>query len=113
MRRNLLQQYLNGYAPKNLKQLVLATDGMSGATIKQACEAILRMMIIDKSSHIDENKLLARVAKIRFHDTILSDESADVKIRRLKSMDSQLFTTRVLGEVFSISTGKVSKILNS
>ena len=113
MRRNLLQQYLNGYAPKNLKQLVLATQGMSGALIKQACEAILRMMIIDKSSHIDENKLVARVAKVRFHDTIQSDESADIKIRQLKSMDSQLFTTRVLGEVFSISTGKVSKILNS
>lgn len=113
MRNKLLQQYLKGYGPKNLKQLVAATEGMSGALIKQVCEAILRLMIIDKASAINETGLLARVAKIQYQDIIQSDDFAEIKIRQLKNMDSQLFTTRVLGEIFSISTGKISKILNS
>ncbi len=112
-REKLLQQFLNTYTPKNLKNLTSATEGMSGALIRQACESMIRQAILSNKTELDESKLLAKIAQIQYHEIIQSQEAPEAKIRKLKSIDSRLFTTRVLSELFEISTGKISKIINS
>lgn len=112
-REKLLKQYLKGFSPKNLKNLTSATEGMSGALIQQACEALIRLAVLNGDSDLDENKLLVKIAQIQHYKIIQSHETAESKIRQLKQTDSRLFTTRVLSELFTISTGKISKILNS
>lgn len=113
LREKLLQQFLKSYTPKSLKNLTSATDGMSGAFIRQACEATIRLTILSGEKELSECKLLAKIAQIQYHEIIQSNESVEEKIRQLKSVDSRLFTTRVLSELFEVSTGKISKILNS
>ena len=112
-REKLIHQFLGRYTPKSIKNIVLASEGMSGALIRQACEAMIRATILGGREELDENKLLAKIAQIQHHDTIHSQDSPEEKIKKLKQVDSRLFTTRVLNELFGISTGKISKILNT
>jgi len=112
-REKLIHQFLGSYTPKSIKSFVLSTEGMSGALIKQACEAIIRLTILEGRDELDEYKLLAKIAQIQHHDTIHSQDTPEEKIRKLKQLDSRLFTTRLLNELFGVSTGKISKILNS
>lgn len=113
LREKLLRQFLKSYCPKNIKNITAATEGMSGALIKQACEAMIRITILEKSKALDENKLLAKIAQIQYFKIIQSQETTEEKIKLLKQKNSRLFTTRVLSRLFEISTGKISKILNS
>lgn len=112
-REKLIKQFLGTYGSANLKNIASATEGMSGALIKQACEASIRSTVIEGQGEVDDNKLLAKVAEIQYHDLIHSQISYQEKIRKLKEANSRLFTTRVLNELFGVSTGKISKILNS
>jgi len=112
-RKKLIQQYLDSYLPKNIKIITAATEGMSGALIRQACEAMIRNTILSQKKSLDENQLLAKVAQIQYYEIIQSQETPEEKIRQLKQSNNRLFTTRVLSELFNISTGKISKIINS
>ena len=112
-REKLIKQFLGAFGSANLKSITTATDGMSGALIKQACEASVRAAIIEGQGEVDDNKLLAKIAEIQYHDLIHAQTSDEEKIKKLKDANSRLFTTRVLNELFGVSTGKISKILNS
>lgn len=112
-REKLIKNFLKGFAPKNIKQIVSSTETMSGALIKQACESAIRYAILNGNDEIEENKILLNVAHVRFHDIIQSTETSEEKIIKLRKQNNALFTTRLLAEMFAVSTGKISKIINS
>lgn len=113
IREKLLRQFLGSYCPKNLKNYISATDGMSGALIKQACESIIRHAILNDFHEFEDNELLAKIAQVQYSSILQSLDSTEEKIKKLKASNSRLFTTRLLSDLFEVSAGKVSKIINS
>jgi MoxR-like ATPase len=113
-RARLFKEFLNGYmTQKNLNPLVSASDGMSGALIRQACESSIRATLIDGKQKVEPNEVLARLAYLQHHDLIDSGNSTEEKIVQLKEKNPKAFTTRVLSQVFGVSIGKVSQVLNA
>ncbi|OFE11666.1 DNA-binding protein [Pseudohongiella acticola] len=112
-REKLIKQSLGHFCSSNVKAITTATDGMSGALIKQACEASVRAALIAGKEAVDDNKLLSKIAEIQYHDLIHAKIPDEEKIKKLKEVNNRLFTTRVLNELLGVSTGKISKILNS
>lgn len=113
IRTRLILQFLRSYSPKSIKSVVKATEGLSGAAIKQACEASIRSAVIAGEEVVTEQKLLSMVAHIRYADLIQSSDDTNEKIRRLRTENPKIFTTRLLAEMFGVSVGKVSKLANS
>lgn len=113
VREKLIERFLQGYEYKNIKNLVAITEGFNGAIIRQVCEAAVRTSVLAQSNIIDEKKALIKVAQIKYQNIIYSDQSHDEKIKALKKENTKLFTTRLLNELFGVSTGKISKLINA
>lgn len=47
LKEELITKVLGKYSPKNLKNVVEASHGISGAVIKQACQAAIRTAILN------------------------------------------------------------------
>ena len=112
IRESLLKQYLSKYKLDNIKPLIQATEGMSGALIQQACHSAVRTAVLEKSNNIDDSELLCKLIRAQHHSIFQSNISVEEKIIKLRGINTKLFTTRLLGKLFSISTGKISKIIN-
>lgn len=110
LREKLFHQYLKEYSPKNTKHLAAVAEGMSGALIRQACEATIRSAIISNEDEVDENRLLGKLAIYLYPDIIQSSATTEEKVSQLKELNPRLFTHRVLSEIFHISTGKITNI---
>jgi SpoVK/Ycf46/Vps4 family AAA+-type ATPase len=110
MREKLFHQYLKEYSPKSTRIFAVVADGMSGALIRQACEAAIRSTIINNESEVGEYKLLSKLAVYLYADVIQSALPTEEKVRQLKESNSRLFTHRVLSEIFHISTGTITNI---
>lgn len=113
VREQLINHFLQGYTFKNVKHLVSITEGLSGAIIQQACEAAIRSAVLTYTREVDEKKLLIKIAQIKYRHIIYSNHTHEEKITILKKENSKLFTTRLLNELFGVSTGKISKLINS
>lgn len=113
IRQQLVAQFLGNYAPKSTRSIVRATDGLSGAVMQQACEAAIRSAILEEKKAISEAELLAMLAHIQYAHVFQSTEDTDELIRRLRKENAKMFTTRLLANMFGVSVGKVSKLLNS
>lgn len=113
LREKLISQFLGNYKPNYTKNIIQASEGLSGALIKQVCQGAVRAAIINDKDSIDEYKLLAKIAVLRYESIIDSDQPIENKIKELKTINGKFFTLRVLSCIFSISTGKISNIINS
>lgn len=112
LRERLLIQFLGGFCPDNLKSIIHATENMSGALIKQACLSSVRTSILDGKEKVNDDDLLERVIKVQYSDILQNNSSLEDKILKLRSENVKLFTTKTISNIFGISTGKVSQIIN-
>jgi len=113
IREQLIEYFFRDYECKSIKNIVAITDGFSGAIIRQVCEAAIRTAVLSKVNVIDEKKLLIKIAQVKYQNIIYADMSAEEKIVALNEQNSKLFTTRLLNELFGVSTGKISKLINA
>ena len=113
VRERLVRQYLGEFCPKSVQSIVRLTDGISGAVIRQICEASIRAAVVVGDSHVTEQRVLGMLAHIQYADVIQSSVSTPEKMRILRKDNPKVFTTRMLGDMFDVSIGKVSKLINS
>lgn len=113
VRERLVRQYLGDFCPKSVQSIVRLTDGISGAVIRQICEASIRAAVVVGDSHVTEQRVLGMLAHIQYADVIQSSASTPEKMRILRKDNPKVFTTRMLGDMFDVSIGKVSKLINS
>ncbi len=108
----LLKQFLSKHTPPSidLHELAVATDGMSGAEIRHFCEGVRRNAILNKQTTIPEGDLLKGLLLHRVPN--LEMISLRDQLTSARDLNTKLFTMRRLAELFSISLGKVSSLLN-
>lgn len=112
LRELLIKQFLGNYSPKNIKPIIDASCGMSGAVIKQACQSGIRSAVLNNSKFVDSGELVFKLIHNQYDEIISSDISVEEKVKVLKELNPKLFTGTKLASIFKISTGKVSNILN-
>ncbi|MFV5467165.1 AAA family ATPase [Acinetobacter towneri] len=112
LRESLIQQFLGRFCPKNIKAIVEASQGMSGAVIKQACQSAIRTTILNEKVIIDSDELVFKLIHNQYDEVISKDIPVEEKVKILKELNPKLFTGAKLASLFNISVGKVSNILN-
>ena len=113
LRELLIKQFLGKYAPKNIKSVIEASYGMSGAVIKQACQSAIRSAILANKDIVEIDELVFKLIHNQYDEIISKDTPLDEKIRKLRELNPKLFTGAKLASLFNISSGKVSNIINS
>ncbi|MGN8009445.1 AAA family ATPase [Acinetobacter sp. 22301] len=113
LREELIQRFLGKFLPKNIKNVVEASHGMSGAVIKQACQSAIRNAILNDKNTIEIDELIFRLIHNQYDEIISKDISIEEKVKKLRELNPKLFTGTKLSSLFNISSGKVSNILNN
>lgn len=109
VRLRLFEQFLSGYAPKNLKLAVDISQGLSGSIIEQVCKASIRKALVDGRSKILLDDLILRIIKELHSDTLSLPVSDEEKAVLLRGKDKKLFTMTRLSNLLGMSVGKISK----
>ncbi|WP_151723433.1 AAA family ATPase [Acinetobacter junii] len=112
LREELITKFLGKYSPKNLKNVVEASHGISGAVIKQACQAAIRTAILNGKNIVETDELVFKIVHNQYDEIISKDIPIEEKIKILRELNPKLFTGAKLAKLFDISSGKVSDILN-
>lgn len=112
LRELLINKFLGRFTPKNIRNIVEASHGMSGAVIKQACQGAIRNAILADKEVIDLDELLFKLIHNQYDEIISKDITIEEKVRTLRELNPKLFTGVKLASLFNISSGKVSNILN-
>jgi len=110
-RASMLKHFLGKQAPEDIafESLATATDGMTGAEIRQICEEARRSAILDGRSRVLPTDLLLRLVRVRIPDADTRDIAT--KLAEVRALNPKLFTVRRLSEMFHVSTGKISTLL--
>lgn len=92
-----------------IDSLVLLSEGMTGADIEMATHDYLRYTIINEVD-ADVDSLLRKLLQIRFPWLNFSAETRFKNMSKLKALDSNQFTGKILSKLWEISPSYVSKI---
>lgn len=84
------------------------SEGMTGAEIESAVYEFFRKCIVDENQ--DEYEIAREILSNRFQWLDFELKSKNENIRKLKEVNSSVFTGRVLGKLWKISPSYVSKI---
>jgi SpoVK/Ycf46/Vps4 family AAA+-type ATPase len=111
-RQAMFGEFLGTHASPDLglEMLAGASEGMSGAAIRQLCEDSRRHAILSRQAKVTPNEFLIRFAHSRVVG--LDAMSLSERLRAVRHVSSKLFTVRRLSAMFAVSIGKVSTLLN-
>ncbi len=110
-RAELAASFLGANVPPDLdiQHVAQATDGMSGAAIRQLCEEARRTAILAGQSRVSESDLLTRI--LRAQTESFDSLTVNQQIVAARKIDAKTFTLRRLSSMFAVSTGKISNLL--
>lgn len=95
---------------KDLKQLVVFSDGLTGAEIEIASNSYLRHIVIDELP-FDLFGLVREFLNHKFEWFSIEDDKRNESIIKLRLENEALFSHRTLGKIYGMSASNVGKIL--
>ena len=93
---------------KSISRFASVSDGFSGSDIREICEAARRAAIVNYSGELKESDILRRLLFRRVEAKSLSVPEL---ILQAKQISPEVFTHRVLADLFDMSPGNVTHIL--
>ncbi|MCA9630731.1 MAG: ATP-binding protein [Myxococcales bacterium] len=112
VREKLLQKFLGSFSDeKELAVFAAASEGLTGAEIRQVAEDAKRSAILAGNNVVDDGDVLRRVVRLRAPDQVASGVELAQSLRALRELDEKVFTYRRLAEMFTVSVGHVSNLL--
>ena len=112
-RSKLFQKFLGDFVTKREQdQLSSASCQMSGSQIRQVSEDTKRLAILSDRSRVDLSNLLYRIARIRKPEICSNDIDLPSALQLVRSIDQKAYTYRRLSEMFDVSVGQVSNLMN-
>lgn len=113
VRLALFKHFLNEYTDgNNMEILATATDGLTGADIRQIAQDTIRTAVLSDSNTIDFSGALRRILKIRIPVVLKETTPLPEKLLKTRELNKKVFTYRRMANLFDISTGTVSNILH-
>ena len=112
VREKLLRKFLGEFADdKQVAMLAAASEGLTGADLRQISEDAKRNAILASQPHVDQAHLLCRTARLRAPEQFANGVDLAHRLRAIRELDSRVFTYRRLAEMFDISVGHVSNLI--
>lgn len=112
-RTQILVHFLSGFTTADeAAMLATATEGMSGADLRQLAEDAKRDAILAGQPNVTPETLLRRFLAFRLPKETASNVPLAEKLKAAKAIAPDIFTVRRLAAIFGCSTGQVSKLLN-
>ena len=113
-RLKLFQKFLGDFVTqRELSLLSSASSQMSGSQIRQVSEDAKRKAIIADRSRIDLSYMLLRIARIRKPEIVSKELDLRSVLSIVRKLDEKAYTYRRLAEMFDVSLGQVSNLMNS
>ena len=113
-RLKLFQKFLGDFVTqRELSLLSSASNQMSGSQIRQVSEDAKRKAIIADRSRIDLSYMLLRIARIRKPEIVSRELDLRSALSIVRKLDEKAYTYRRLAEMFDVSLGQVSNLMNS
>lgn len=111
-REKLFRKFAGDFADdKEVALFTSASDGLTGAEIRQIAEDAKRTAILAGRPAIGEVDVLRRIVRVRAPEHISNGTELAMSLRGLRDLDEKVFTYRRLAEMFSVSVGHVSNLL--
>jgi SpoVK/Ycf46/Vps4 family AAA+-type ATPase len=111
-RRQMFVRFLRGFAPpEGLEVLAEASEGLTGADIKNVSEESIRQAILESETVASLHALLRGILRFRLGQNF-SFSPTEANLREARSLNPNIFSYRLLSSIFSVSTGKISKLLS-
>lgn len=113
LRRELWSQALNRFSPDgpDLERLVDLSGGMSGAAIKVVANDVARVSIKAGGARPALPVILRRLARILWYEAYERFRSDAAEMAALREWAPEVFTIRVLSELFEVSTRQVTNAI--
>jgi SpoVK/Ycf46/Vps4 family AAA+-type ATPase len=113
-REQLFDIYLGRFETEKMKKLFSqASEGLSGAEIKQLSDDAKRRAIINKVNTVQTSNVLMQILRLR-EPGLINGKDFDVEIvKEIRNIDPKVFTIRRIAEIVGKSVGYVSKQLKS
>ncbi len=114
-RAQLFRQFTTPFASDEEVELyATASDGMTGAEIREIADASKRESILDGRETIVPANVLRRLLRVgaqRDQKEVRSPDLAE-ELRHARTLNPKVFTYRRLADIFGVSTGHVSNLLH-
>lgn len=111
-RAMLFSGFLGAFATdKSVQRLAEASEGLTGADIRQLCDDSIRRAVLADLNVTSEGNLLLRIAKLRLRDHGADEKPLEERLKETKGLAPRIYTNRRLAEMFEISVGHVSNLL--
>jgi SpoVK/Ycf46/Vps4 family AAA+-type ATPase len=113
LRKLLWNQFLCPLKPEgiDLTDLVIASDGITGANIEQVCLDAKRTAVLANASEIDEIQLYRRLGLALALTGSVMLSTIEAEIQWLRHWDSKRFSLRNLAKIYGLSLRSVTNIL--
>ena len=113
-RKSLIKIFLKNYASKKLDfdMLARASNGLSGAALKQICEDVMRRVIISKQRTVRENDILKEMLLAKLPNDFVFDINNDKYLNMLHSEFKSVIPQFKMAELFSTSDATISRKIN-
>ncbi|MFT5072033.1 MAG: hypothetical protein ACI8V8_002007 [Chitinophagales bacterium] len=98
------------FEDQEIDSLVSFSEGMTGAEIEMATYDYLRHSIINELE-VNSTNLLKNLLKVRFTWLNFSPDNKAENIRRLRDINSNIYSGKVLSRLWGISPSYISKII--
>jgi ATP-dependent 26S proteasome regulatory subunit len=111
-RTRLYEKFIGEFGSnKDIALFAAASQGLTGAEIRQIAEDSKRSAIIAGRQQVDEGDVVRRIVKSRAPEHFGNGVDLAESVRGLRALDEKLFTYRRLAEVFDVSVGHISNLI--
>lgn len=111
-REELFRKYLGDFAAdKEVALFATASEGLTGAEVRQIAEDAKRTAILAGQPTVDEVDVLRRAVRVRAPEHFSNGTDLSKSLRGLRDLNEKVFTYRRLAEMFGVSVGHVSNLL--
>ena len=112
VRVNLFSHFLKGFArSESINIFTEVSDGLTGSEIRDLCEESKRWSVVNNQKNIKESHMLGEIVRIKYDNEASGNQTKEAKLKFLRTTNKKIFTYRRLSEMFDVSTGQISNIL--
>lgn len=111
VRRGLFTHFLRTFSPaESIDSLAFASDGLTGADIKEISEDSIRHAIFGGEATASLDSLLRGVLRHRLGQAFSFSPTAE-NLKKVRSLSQEVFSYRRLSSIFGIALGSVGHLL--
>lgn len=113
VRYRILEKELSGYSDTSvLRKLTSATSNMSGAEIVHVTDEAKRKAVLSGNKRISAGDALKAILETKEPKILYGSAPLVERIQQARELAPTVFTYRILADIFSVSTGYLSRLLS-